>query len=106
MVCYADDAALIAESENNLQRMLFKFHQISQQLNMRISTKTKKQVTQFKYLGINISSGHNPEKDLRSQINKTSVIVGYLREIVWTYQYMRKNSTIKIYKTCIRPIMT
>jgi len=42
MVCYADDAAIFAERENDLQRQLFKFYQISQQLNMDISTgKTK-----------------------------------------------------------------
>lgn len=41
IVCYADDAAVI-ETEDDLQRQLFKFHLISQQLNMSISiTKTK-----------------------------------------------------------------
>jgi len=30
MICYADDATIFAESENVLQRQLFKFYQISQ----------------------------------------------------------------------------
>ncbi|KAH1028281.1 hypothetical protein HUJ05_001653 [Dendroctonus ponderosae] len=33
MVCFGDDAATLAESENNLLRQLFKFYQIRQQLN-------------------------------------------------------------------------
>ena len=127
MVCYADDAALIADSEDDLQRQLFQFFQISRQLNMNISTnKTKcmtiakdplrcklvvennpiEQVMQFRYLGIDISSTHDPVKDLRSQINKASALSGCLREIVWSNPYMRTDSKIRIYKTCIRPIMT
>lgn len=49
---------------------------------LTVEDKPIEQVTQFRYLGIDISSGHNPEKDLRSQINKASVIAGCLREIV------------------------
>ncbi|ENN80254.1 hypothetical protein YQE_03249, partial [Dendroctonus ponderosae] len=37
MICYADHAAIIAENEDHLQRQRFKFHQISQRLNMTIS---------------------------------------------------------------------
>lgn len=127
MVCYADDAAIFAENENDLQRQLFKFYQVSRQLNMSISIeKTKsmtiakeplrcklviedkpiEQVMQFKYLGMNISSDHDPTKDLRGQINKAAVTSGCLREIIWNNQYMRMDSKIKIYKTCVRPAMT
>ncbi|XP_044760224.1 uncharacterized protein LOC123317680 [Coccinella septempunctata] len=127
MVCYADDAAIIAESENDLQRQLFQFFLVGRQLNMNISiSKTKcmtiakdplrcklvvednpiEQVMQFRYLGVDISSTHDPVKDLRSQINKASALSGCLRDIVWSNPYMRKDSKVRIYKTCIRPIMT
>ncbi|XP_056647933.1 uncharacterized protein LOC130452580 [Diorhabda sublineata] len=127
MVCYADDAAVIAESENDLQRELFQFFLISRQLNMNISiSKTKcmtiakdplrcklvvednpiEQVMQFRNLGTDISSTPDPVKDPRSQINKASALSGYLRDIVWSNPYMRKDSKIRIYKTFIRPIMT
>ncbi|XP_057662518.1 uncharacterized protein LOC130897602 [Diorhabda carinulata] len=59
------------------------------------------QVMQFRYMGIDISSTHDPVKDLRSHINKASALSGCLRDIVWS-----KDSKIRIYKTCIRPIMT
>ncbi|XP_056637705.1 uncharacterized protein LOC130445842 [Diorhabda sublineata] len=64
------------------------------------------QVMQFRCLGIDISSTHDPVKDLRSQINKASALSGCLRDIVWSNPYMRIDSKIRIYKTCIRPIMT
>lgn len=127
MVCYADDAAILAETEDDLQRQLYKFHQISRKLNMSISAeKTKcmtiskdpirckpavedkiiEQVSQFTYLGIQLSNNHDPPKDLRSLINKSAAIAGSLRETVWANKYMRMDSKIKIYKTCVRPIMT
>jgi len=34
MVCYADDAAIFAETEDDLQRQLHKFCQVSQAMNM------------------------------------------------------------------------
>ena len=43
--CYADDAAIIAESENDLQGQLFKFFQASHQLNTNISTSKTKCMT-------------------------------------------------------------
>ncbi|XP_060534516.1 uncharacterized protein LOC132706935 [Cylas formicarius] len=127
MVCYADNAAIIAESENNLQTQLFQFFLENRQLNMNISISNAKcisivkdplrcklvvedkpieQVMRFRYLGIDISSTHGPVKDIRSQINKASALSGCLRDIIWSNPYMRKDSKIRIYKTCIRPIMT
>ncbi|GJQ84851.1 hypothetical protein Trydic_g472 [Trypoxylus dichotomus] len=42
VVCYADDVVLIAESEDNLQRLFHFFNQSAKQLNMISNTdKTK-----------------------------------------------------------------
>ena len=49
MVCYADDAAIIVESED-LQRHLLQFFQASHQLNMNISTRKTKCITIAKKL--------------------------------------------------------
>lgn len=127
MVCYADDAAIIAETEDDLQRQLYKFYKTSKLLNMNIATsKTKsmtfsrdiircklvveneivEQVMQFKYLGADITSGHDPVKELRGQINKALVMSGCLRDVAWNNKYMRRDSKVRIYKTCVRPIMT
>jgi len=94
MVCYADDAAIFAKTEDDLQRQLHKVCQASQAMNMTISKdpvrcnlvvqdKIIEQVSQFKYLGMDLSSYHDPVKDLRSQINKASAMSGCLRQIIW-----------------------
>jgi len=101
MICYADDSAIFAD---DLQRQLQKFWQVSQAMNMTISIeKTKsitfakdpvrcklvvqdqiiEQVSQFKYLGMYLSSYHDAVKDLRSQINKASAMSGCLRQRIW-----------------------
>jgi len=42
VVCYADDAVLIADSEDDLQSLLHSFNQSAKQLNMVYNTdKTK-----------------------------------------------------------------
>jgi len=53
---------------------------------------------------MDLSIYHDPVKYRRSQINKASAMSGYLRQIIWANEYMRRDS--RIYKTCIRPIMT
>jgi len=117
MVWYADDAAIFAETEDDLQRQLHKVCQVSQDHVYRKKTKSitfakdavrcklvlqdkiMEQVSQFKYLGMDLSSYHDPVKDLRSQINKASAMSGCLRQIIWANEYMRKDSKIRIYKT-------
>jgi len=37
IICYADDAVLIADSEENLQTLLIRFDQMAERLNMEIS---------------------------------------------------------------------
>ena len=68
--------------------------------------KPTEQVMQFRYLTVDISNAQDSAKDLRSQINKTSALSEFLRDIVQPNPYMRTDSKIGIYKTCIRPIIT
>ncbi|XP_056636638.1 uncharacterized protein LOC130445137 [Diorhabda sublineata] len=126
MVCYADDAAIFGETQDDLQRQLHKFCQVSQAMNMTVSTEKTRSITfakeplrcklvvqdkiidkisQFKYLGMDLSSYHDPVKDLRSQINKATAVWVCLRQTMWANEYMRKDSKFRIYQTCIRPIM-
>jgi len=48
---------------------------------------------------MDLSSYHNPVKDVRSQINEASVMSACLRQIIWANEYMRKDSKVRIYKT-------
>uniref|UniRef100_A0AAR5QD25 Reverse transcriptase domain-containing protein n=1 Tax=Dendroctonus ponderosae TaxID=77166 RepID=A0AAR5QD25_DENPD len=126
IICYADDATILAETADNLRRQLHRFNQVSTQFNMKISiSKTKcmtvareltrckpviineivGQVTTFKYLGGDISSRHEPFKDLKSQINKASLTSGCLRDVIWNNKQMSIDSKVRIRKTCVRPIL-
>lgn len=127
MVCYADDVALIDESEDNLQRQLQSFRRAAEIYNMEISVKKTKcltisreptrckliidnqpieQVMLFNYLGATISSFGNLTTEVRDQVTKANQISGCLRDIVWKNKNMTTKSKSRIYKTCIRPILT
>lgn len=41
IICYADEAVLIANNEDNLQRILHQFHKKAKEYNMEISTQKK-----------------------------------------------------------------
>lgn len=45
-------------------------------------------------------------EEVREQTNKASKISGYLRDTIWKNKYIREESKIHIYKTCIRPVFT
>lgn len=104
IVCYADDAVLVADSEDNLQRLLHQFTITAESYNMRVSTdKTKslviskdprrckleinqkliEQVMEFSYLGVKISSHRNLNNEVKQQAAKGARMSGYLRDIVW-----------------------
>ncbi|XP_055385812.1 uncharacterized protein LOC129614885 [Condylostylus longicornis] len=127
IICYADDAVLLAENENDLQRMLFTFNTVAGQYNMKISTektksmtiskepircklvvnnKTIEQVNRFKYLGVDITDSRQIETEVSLQTAKAAAISGNLRDVIWKNKYMLIDNKVRIYKTCVRPIMT
>jgi len=98
MVCYADDAAIFVETEDDLQRQLHKFCQVSQAMNLTISIqKTKSitfakdpirckllvqnivQVSQFKYLGMDLSSYHDDSEEPKKPDQQSICHVGLLK---------------------------
>jgi len=126
-VCYADDAVLISDNEDDLQRQLFNLINTADKYNMVISAeKTKcltisrepvrckliaynkpiEQVSTFKYLGVTINSYPDLRHEVQDQVHKASVISGCLRSSIWKNKYMNIESKTRIYKTCIRPILT
>ena len=96
ILCYADDAVLIAENEDDLQALLDRFNTNSVRLNMKISTtKTKsmvisktphtcnleinntsiEQLSRINYLRVEISSLRNVGDEVKSQVVKGAKIV-------------------------------
>lgn len=94
LLCYADDAVLFAETEDDLQTLLIAFHTTAQIYNIEISkTKTKNMVTakeptqcklvlnapieqviEFEYLGCRISSNGYLTNDVKRNITKVAVM--------------------------------
>jgi len=96
---YADDKAVVASTQNELQNLMDRLNTVTKKYGMKINVKKTKvmcisrtgnhklkilvegqrveQVTQFKYLGSIISSDGYCEKDIRSRIimgSKSSII--------------------------------
>ena len=127
ILCYADDAVLLAESEDDLQRLLHRFNCTAKSFNMTISaSKTKcmttsktplrcklevdgkiiQQVMKFKYLGISISGFGDVEAEVREQTQKATRIAGCLNDTIWRNRNIGTETKSRIYKAVIRPIMT
>jgi hypothetical protein len=127
IICYADDAVLIAESAENLQTLLLKFDQMAASLNMEISLgKTKsvvisrnnikcevklrdtviEQVPKFNYLGAEISAKRDLKQEVRTQATRATRISGCLYNLIWLNKYMSTESKVHIYKTNVHPVVT
>ncbi|XP_055389934.1 uncharacterized protein LOC129618927 [Condylostylus longicornis] len=127
ILCYADDAVIMGENEDDVQRLLFAFTNAAESFNMQIATeKTKcltvsktplrcklvvhdkpiEQVMCFKYLGVNITSCRDLRTEIKGQANKASLISGCLRGTVWKNKYLSTAGKVKIYKACMRPVLT
>uniref|UniRef100_A0AAR5PIR3 Reverse transcriptase domain-containing protein n=1 Tax=Dendroctonus ponderosae TaxID=77166 RepID=A0AAR5PIR3_DENPD len=126
IMCYADHAALIAEGEDDLQRLLHLFNLKAKSLNMEISpTKTKclktsktplrsqleldgrviEQKIKFNYLRVELSGFGDTEAEVRYQATKAIRIAGCLNAI-WCNRRMGTDSKSRIYKIVVRPMMT
>jgi len=73
---------------------------------LEVNGKSIQQVMQFKYLGVDISSDNNTRCEVKSQATKAAVISGCLRDIIWRNKHMTVKSKVRIYKTCVRPLLT
>ena len=127
IICYADDAVLVAEDEDDLQRLLHRFNLTAQKFNMKISAeKTKsltiskaplrcklalenkviEQVVTFRYLGVEITSHSNLYNEVLNQTTKAAAVSGCLKDVIWKNKHMSVDCKVRIYKACVRPIMT
>lgn len=126
IVCYADDAVLIANSEDDLQRLVQTFRK-AEDVGMKISTnKTKtiviarepyrcnivineeiiEQVSELNYLGTIISAYGDLKSIVKNQISKSARIARALRPTIWRNNCIFTESKVRIYKACVRPVLT
>ena len=60
----------------------------------------------FTYLGIQVTSHRDLETEVKHQAIKTSKISGCLNSAIWSNQYLRTETKVRVYKTVVRPILT
>ena len=127
IICYADDTTLIADNEDDLQRLLNRFSHSCTKFDLKISSKKTEsliiskeplkcnlqvnnmnveQVTSFNYLGVHITSSKDLTMEVRHQAIKVSRISGCLNETMWSNKYLRNEAKVRIYKNIVRPILT
>ena len=118
---------LVAESENDLQRLLYQFNKTAKKFNMVISAaKTKSMTTsktpiwcklvvddkiihqegKVKYLGIDISGYGDVETEVRNQAARAIRAAAHLEDAIWWSKHIRIQPKARIYKTAIRSILT
>ncbi|XP_048521542.1 uncharacterized protein LOC125504129 [Dendroctonus ponderosae] len=89
ILCYADDAATSDKTQSII-----------------ISKKTIRcKLMKFDYLGAQISSSTNLIEETRANTMKASRISGSLRDVIRNNKFMSTESKVRIYKTCVRPIL-
>ncbi|XP_045466583.1 uncharacterized protein LOC123675283 [Harmonia axyridis] len=64
------------------------------------------QVMSFSYLDVEISSNPDRTHEICKQADKACRVAGALRDVIFNNKHMSKHSKARIYKTCVRPIMT
>ena len=117
---------LVAENEDDLQRLLHQFNLVAKSFNMVICVSKSKCMTtsktplrckfevgsiiqqemRFKYLGIELSSYGDVEAEVRKQTTRATKIAGCLNAIIWRDMNIGIKAKSRIYKTAMRPIMT
>ncbi|KAI4486876.1 hypothetical protein M0802_012256 [Mischocyttarus mexicanus] len=60
----------------------------------------------FNYLGVEITSNRDLYRETANQVKKAAVVSGALKNIIWRNKYLRKETKTRIYKTCVRPVLT
>ncbi|KAM9364755.1 uncharacterized protein KZ484_010926 [Pholidichthys leucotaenia] len=118
---FADDAALIAHTENALQRLITSFVEACSEFGLTISLKktnimgqdvsiipavtvgdhTLEVVENFTYLGSTISSNLSLDAELNTRIGKAATTMARLAKRVWDNNLLTLNTKIKGYQACV-----
>ena len=123
MLMYADNIAIIQQTENELQRSVYKLNEIAGEYNMKISLKKSKimahhgkfptrskividnklieRTNHFNYLGCDIT--YDRDKDIENKINKFQSICGTINRTL--QNKTRKDTKLKFYKVMAVPVL-
>ena len=121
-VLFADDCALVAHAEQNLQRMLDRFSEASKLLGkmevlhqpapyscpsptITIDDKQLANVEHFKYLGSTISCDGSRDREFVTRISKASELQGSLPNRVFSENNIRLSTKLKVYNAVVLPFL-
>ena len=126
---FADDCALNAASEANMQQSMDSFSTACNNFGLTISTKKTevlyqpapckpymepsitvngeplKAVDKFTYLGSTLNRSANLDDEIDTRIAKASSAFGRLRGTVWERRGIQRNTKIKVYKAVVLPTL-
>ena len=104
---YADDAAIVAHSETELQSLCSSFAKACSEFGLKISLgKTALSVVdKFSYLGSTISNTNSFDAELDSRIGKAATTFGRLRQRVWSNRDLSIKLKIRVYVACVLSIL-
>ncbi|XP_061728258.1 uncharacterized protein LOC133533309 [Cydia pomonella] len=122
---YADDAALVANSEEDLQELVTRFEQACRQFSMSVNTKKTVVMAQgvvrppsitlnnsalqvvdlFCYLGSTTTSALSNDKELETRIGRASTTFGKLYSRVWRNEKLSINTKVLVYQTCVLSVL-
>ena len=124
---FADDLAILASSQEDLQRALERFAAECESAGMRISTtKTEsmvfsrhpldctlyvngvqiRQAQEFKYLGVMFTSDGRQDREIDRRINQASGVSRELWKTVVGNARLSQDAKLAVFKSLFRPILT
>ncbi|XP_063386472.1 uncharacterized protein LOC134672159 [Cydia fagiglandana] len=122
---FADDAAFVAETPQELQVLLDKFAYACTLFSMSINTKKTvilaqgysfqpsislesvplEVVDKFCYLGSTVSSNLSLDAEVNVRIGKAATTFGRLRTRVWNNKHLTTKTKMTVYQTCVLSIL-
>ena len=123
---FSDDIGLIADSENDLQTLIERVHDVSKKYGMEISipkTKAMKfsyedqlqvniklddtsldQVNRFKYLGVTLSPSNDSTSEIKSRLLLASITLGKLQK-VWSDKDITLSTKLRLLNALVYPVL-
>ena len=118
---FADDAAVTAHSDMELQQLMTRFSQACEDFGLTISLKKTQVMAQdtgsqphihisnheldvvhdFVYLGSTISDSLSLDIELNKRIGKASTTMARLSKRVWTNSKLSEHTKIQVYRACV-----
>ena len=104
---FADDSALVAQSDEEMQKIVDAFSDASKKFGLKINIKKievlyqPNYVLEFTYLGRTISSNGCMDDEIQRRTAEASASFGRLRQILWNNHHVFKRIKSKLYRAIV-----